>query len=246
MARKGVAPMMQMDHIESSYPSYDVTQSGSFSFRNLKLSKAGVETEQGKHEHAIDLTTIDMDSARPLGSGSSGRVVEVFHPPTGKHYAVKKIPISEKRQRDEVEKELLMLNKETDSGMSDQHIVGVYGAFFDVTGYILIPMERMDGSLADAINLRDEPVSEERLVAVMFQVLCGLRYLHDVRCMVHRDIKPANLLLNSQGLVKISDFGISRENATDINTFVGTQFFMYASVFFFHSPSFPQRNTQVP
>eukprot|EP01063_Lacrimia_lanifica_P025186 TRINITY_DN32967_c0_g1_i1.p1 TRINITY_DN32967_c0_g1~~TRINITY_DN32967_c0_g1_i1.p1 ORF type:complete len:397 (+),score=132.14 TRINITY_DN32967_c0_g1_i1:108-1298(+) len=225
------APPMQLDHltaVESSYPSYDVSKSGSFSFRNLKLSKEAVESDKWRREHSVDVNALDMEAARPLGSGSSGRVVEAVDSDTGKMYAVKKIPISEKHQRDEIQKELLMLNQESDGVMTSDHIVKVYGAHFDTKGYILIPMECMDGSLADAITLHhDEAISESRLQAVTKQVVCGLRYLHE-RKIVHRDIKPANLLLNAEGLVKISDFGASKhaQDATNVNTFVGTQFFM--------------------
>jgi len=40
-------------------------------------------------------------------------------------------------------------------------------------------------------------------------VLWGLAYLkHEKR--VHRDIKPPNILINSEGQVKLTDFGISK------------------------------------
>ncbi|RHY31596.1 hypothetical protein DYB32_003353 [Aphanomyces invadans] len=47
--------------------------------------------------------------------------------------------------------------------------------------------------------------------------------------MVHRDIKPHNLLMNHQGQIKISDFGLARtlnDNATQTKTFVGTLLYM--------------------
>ena len=65
--RKGVQPMMQLDPVESSYPSYDVSQSGSFSFRNFKLSKGGVETENGLLEHTIDMY---VNRKQPFGGSS--------------------------------------------------------------------------------------------------------------------------------------------------------------------------------
>ena len=49
------------------------------------------------------------------------------------------------------------------------------------------------------------------LATIMHQVLQGLMYLHRERRSVHRDLKPANVLLDSDGFVKLSDFGISKE-----------------------------------
>lgn len=45
--------------------------------------------------------------------------------------------------------------------------------------------------------------------AVMLQVMRGLDFLH-TNVVLHRDLKPANILVSSSGLVKITDFGMSR------------------------------------
>ncbi|XP_031092333.1 mitogen-activated protein kinase kinase 4-like [Ipomoea triloba] len=59
-----------------------------------------------------------------------------------------------------------------------------------------------------SLELKQFP-NEASLSAVTKQILSGLNYLHN-RNIVHLDIKPANLLLNSQGRVKIADFGTSQ------------------------------------
>lgn len=43
----------------------------------------------------------------------------------------------------------------------------------------------------------------------MFQVLCGVDFLHSQR-IVHRDLKPQNLLISETGQVKIADFGLAK------------------------------------
>lgn len=61
------------------------------------------------------------------------------------------------------------------------------------------------------------------------KVLKGLDYLHRTIKLIHRDIKPSNLLINSQGIVKISDFGVSGQlmNSKDSrSTWIGTVTYM--------------------
>ena len=90
----------------------------------------------------------------------------------------------------------------------------LYGAYFD-QGTVKIILELMDsGSLEHVIALyktaRVKPeISEGILAKIALQMLCGLSYLHS-KNQIHRDIKPANILLNSNGEVKLSDFGIAR------------------------------------
>ncbi|HEY9243949.1 MAG TPA: serine/threonine-protein kinase, partial [Streptosporangiaceae bacterium] len=69
-------------------------------------------------------------------------------------------------------------------------------------------LELVDGpSLARALD--DGPLSPERTLDVIEQAASGLAAAHRSG-LLHRDIKPGNLLLSSEGLIKITDFGIAR------------------------------------
>ena len=57
--------------------------------------------------------------------------------------------------------------------------------------------------------------------------LGGLTYLYEEHHIMHRDIKPSNILVNSQGKIKLCDFGVSGELVNSIaDTFVGTSTYM--------------------
>ena len=53
-------------------------------------------------------------------------------------------------------------------------------------------------------------ISSATHVSIMYGILHGMHYLHSYG-IVHRDIKPANILLTSEGVPKICDFGIARQ-----------------------------------
>jgi eukaryotic-like serine/threonine-protein kinase len=57
------------------------------------------------------------------------------------------------------------------------------------------------------------PISTSEAVTYSDQVLSALSYAHKQN-IIHRDIKPANMMLTSQGVVKLMDFGIARSTST--------------------------------
>lgn len=51
--------------------------------------------------------------------------------------------------------------------------------------------------------------SEFHIQSFMYQILCGLKYIHSAD-VIHRDLKPGNILVTIQGCLKICDFGLAR------------------------------------
>ena len=82
-----------------------------------------------------------------------------------------------------------------------------------------IVMELMQSSLRDVLEagtVRRLPLSSA--VDICRQAALGLKAAHD-RKVFHRDIKPENILIDANGVVKVSDFGIARaENLTTLTT----------------------------
>ena len=65
--------------------------------------------------------------------------------------------------------------------------------------------------------------SENRARFYAAEIALGLQYLHS-KGIVYRDLKPENLLLDADGHIKITDFGLSKENASgeELHSLCGT------------------------
>lgn len=113
------------------------------------------------------------------------------------------------------------------------NIVKYYGTFMVEKQLMIgISMEYMGGKSLDAIYKRvieldpTNRINEKVLGKVAESILTGLNYLHQQR-IIHRDIKPSNILLDSEGHIKLCDFGVSGEVVNSLaTTFVGTQYYM--------------------
>lgn len=160
-----------------------------------------------------------------LGRGASSTVYKSLYLPGKQVVAQKIIPIFDSQRRRQMVRELQTLYKamqpqqhcrvDGDDGSESEslvtHIVRFFNAFVDpADGTVSVLMEYVDGgSLQDL--LEDGACHFEHVIAhIARQIASGLVYLHEFRRQMHRDIKPANLLVDSRGLVKISDFGIAR------------------------------------
>lgn len=63
---------------------------------------------------------------------------------------------------------------------------------------------------ADGANMIKEDKSGLIIKGLMYQLLLGLEYLHEVAGIVHRDMKGSNILIDKYGRVKLADFGLAR------------------------------------
>uniref|UniRef100_A0A3Q2YKX6 cyclin-dependent kinase n=1 Tax=Hippocampus comes TaxID=109280 RepID=A0A3Q2YKX6_HIPCM len=75
---------------------------------------------------------------------------------------------------------------------------------------LTLVLEYIDQDLSTYLSVaHPSGLSRDNIKAVMLQVMRGLDFLH-ANIVLHRDLKPANILVSSSGLVKITDFGMSR------------------------------------
>ena len=101
------------------------------------------------------------------------------------------------------------------SSLNHPNIVEVYDVGEDNGDYYIV-MEYIEGKhLKELIKKRGKLTTSE-VVDIMLQITDGMSVAHD-SYIIHRDIKPQNIMILENGLVKITDFGISMAmNATQL------------------------------
>ncbi|CAM9159342.1 unnamed protein product, partial [Laminaria digitata] len=187
-----------------------------------------------------------------IGRGGGGTVHKAIHVPSMRLVAVKMVEVHDDDKRRQILQELKTLHsmktvplmspktpaneyqrRRRESGRSGRDLYLPVVTFHDAymnreRGRVCMVMEYMDGGTLQQFVTRREALSEPALAAVAHSVLRGLAEMHAKR-KIHRDIKPSNILLDRQGRVKISDFGVVRqlnETGSFAQTFTGTVTYM--------------------
>jgi serine/threonine-protein kinase len=110
------------------------------------------------------------------------------------------------------------------AGLSHLNLVAVYD-LGEADGVPYIVMEYVEGETLSQLMRREGPLPADRAVELLLQVCAGLEHAHAAG-LVHRDIKPQNLLVRTDGVLKIADFGIARmlqaTQLTQAGTVLGT------------------------
>ncbi|KAG2224361.1 hypothetical protein INT45_006761, partial [Circinella minor] len=155
-----------------------------------------------------------------IGKGSFGRVYHALNVAAGEWIAVKEVdsPITKSdmlndKMRSAVDalyREIALLED-----LDHENIVQYLGYDYDEDeGHIHIFLEYVPGgSIFSALNKSGR---FEGVLVQFFtrQILLGLEYLHD-RNIMHRDIKAGNILVDQNGVCKITDFGLSKLSGQD-------------------------------
>lgn len=143
-----------------------------------------------------------------LGQGSYGVVVSAQSERLHKKVAIKKVTPVAKHVIDakHVLREVRLLRHMG----KHENIISLEDLIYrEAQDELYIVMELMDTDLHQVIQSK-QPLTEQHFQHFMYQLLCGLKYLHDNR-IIHRDLKPGNLLVSRDCRLRITDFGLSRE-----------------------------------
>ncbi|KAJ7332527.1 hypothetical protein JRQ81_014707 [Phrynocephalus forsythii] len=189
------------------------------------------EPEDRRTQQRFQFSLQDFRCCAVLGRGHFGKVLLAEYKNTNEMFAIKALKKGDIVARDEVDS--LMCEKrifETVNSVRHPFLVNLF-ACFQTKDHVCFVMEYAAGGDL-MMHIHTDVFSEPRAVFYAACVVLGLQYLHEHK-IVYRDLKLDNLLLDTEGFVKIADFGLCKEGmgfGDRTSTFCGTPEFLAPEV----------------
>lgn len=104
------------------------------------------------------------------------------------------------------------------ASLSHPNIVGIYDVGSDHEIHYIV-MEYVEGHTLKQVIEEQGPFEPKMVLELGVQMVSALKHAHQKK-IIHRDIKPQNILMTTEGVLKVTDFGIAK--AVDSSTIVAT------------------------
>jgi eukaryotic-like serine/threonine-protein kinase len=158
---------------------------------------------------------------RKLGAGGMANVYLAEDQELGRRVAIK--ILNERHANDDQFVERFRREAKNAAGLSHPNIVSIYDRG-EAEGTYYIAMEYLDGRSLKELIVGRGPAPVHVAIDYTRKILDALRFSHR-NGIVHRDIKPHNVIVDAEGRVKVTDFGIARAGTsqmTEVGSIIGT------------------------
>ena len=152
------------------------------------------------------LTIREYESLNIIGKGAFGEVHVCRYKKTGEIVAIKKMNITQLIEQGQVRH----IQSEQDflSKIHSPWVVNLKCSFQE-GDYLFLVMEFCIGGDLMNLLISKNTLSEEAAKFYLCELILAIESIHQFNC-IHRDIKPDNVLIDKQGHIKISDFGLAK------------------------------------
>ncbi|MCJ1228057.1 serine/threonine protein kinase psk1 [Toensbergia leucococca] len=184
--------------LEHDFVSPDVSQKEAADVENIILD---VVTRK--------MTATDFEPLCCLGKGTYGTVLLVKQVATGRLYAQKQFRKASLTVRKSLVEQTKTERTILESINRHPFVVKLYYAFQDQEKLYLI-LEYAQGGELFSRMLTERMFPEDTAAFYMAEMVLALEHLHHTVGVVYRDLKPENCLLDSEGHLLLTDFGLSK------------------------------------
>jgi eukaryotic-like serine/threonine-protein kinase len=158
---------------------------------------------------------------RKLGTGGMANVYLAEDEVLGRRVAIK--ILDDRHAGDDQFVERFRREAKNAASLSHPNIVSIYDRG-EAEGTYYIAMEYLDGRSLKELIVARGPAPVNVAIDYARQILAAIRFAHR-HGIVHRDIKPHNVLVDAEGRLKVTDFGIARAGTsqmTEAGSIIGT------------------------
>ena len=158
---------------------------------------------------------------REIGRGASSTVFLGYDPFHRRPVAIKQIHAHLLTDPDQVARYRRHLHKEAavSGKLNHPHIVRLLDADIDADPPYLV-LEYVEGQSLSSFTAVERALSVPQVLDLAFKCCGALEHANE-NGLVHRDIKPANLILQSNGVIKVTDFGTALSMSADTTQVMG-------------------------
>ena len=169
---------------------------------------------QEKQTQSQSVSINDFILLKSISSGAYGKVILARKKNTDDFFAIKVLDKQKMMEKNVVE--FVMNEKNILSQVSNEFIVrGVYT--FQSKKFLYMVMEFMKGGDFSSLLENVGAFEEDTAKYYIAQIILALEYLHS-KGVIHRDLKPDNILIDADGKIKLTDFGLSEAGLRKIKT----------------------------
>ena len=153
------------------------------------------------------ISIFDFIPIKIIGKGAFGEVRICKYIPTGDVVAIKKMKKDEMHKKNQV----LHVRAERDvlSQAKNQWIVELKFSFQD-SKFLYLGMEYLPGGDLMTLLMARDILPEQDAKFYAAEMVLAIESVHEMNC-IHRDLKPDNVLIDKDGHIKLSDFGLSKK-----------------------------------
>lgn len=152
----------------------------------------------------IDSALSDYEVKEVIGQGGMGAVYKAWQPRLGRYVAIKVLPLG---VGDHLQfAESFRTEARTMANLHHSHIVTVHD-FGDTGSFLYLIMEHVEGETL-FVHSHEKSLTTDQIIEYILQVCDALTYAHNQN-VVHRDIKSANIIIGTDNMAKVVDFGLA-------------------------------------
>ncbi|XP_041428939.1 serine/threonine-protein kinase N2-like [Xenopus laevis] len=158
--------------------------------------------------HLTNCTLQDFTQRGFLGEGGFGKVLHVQHTASKRSYALKILKKQKITTLRDVER--ILVEKRVALTAAVHPFTVDLHATFQSDHHLFFLMEYVAGGCLRTLLERERKFGQRRTTFYAACTVLAISYLHE-NGIIHRDLKPENLLLDSNGYIKLADFGLCKD-----------------------------------